>query len=313
MAISAVLPLKACGSYDVNDLKRAHILFTSLSTFMAPGLISELFIVVPEQEVELVKQEYARWQALNIIVLSEDELLPEFKRYPKMRGWRKQQLVKIAIADKVANEFYLTLDADVVCLKPLTEQQLIVDGKALLQYEQRAQHPKWWRSSARLLGISADIGPKGVGMTVTPALMSRTISQQLMQQLTPKAANQNWVDGLCSLHNPSDPRNWWIGRYLKLKWTEYSLYYLCALKLDMLHKFHVIAGTETVPQLLLIHDSHPYEHWQVADSFAPENPGLFCVVGSKTRLPPKQVFERLAPFIQHQPDPSLALLFEPVQ
>jgi hypothetical protein len=52
---------------------------------------------------------------------------------------------------------------------------------------------------------------------------------------------------------------------------------------------------------------------QVADSFAPENPGLFCVVGSKTRLPPKQVFERLAPFIQQQPDPSLALLFEPVQ
>ncbi len=28
MAISAVLPLKASGSYDVNDLKRAHILFT---------------------------------------------------------------------------------------------------------------------------------------------------------------------------------------------------------------------------------------------------------------------------------------------
>ena len=47
MAISAVLPLKASGSYDVNDLKRAHILFTSLSTFLPAGLISELFVVVP--------------------------------------------------------------------------------------------------------------------------------------------------------------------------------------------------------------------------------------------------------------------------
>ncbi len=43
MAISAVLPLKASGSYDVNDLKRAHILFTSLQTFVAAGTISEDF------------------------------------------------------------------------------------------------------------------------------------------------------------------------------------------------------------------------------------------------------------------------------
>ncbi len=310
MAISAVLPLKASGSYDVNDLKRAHILFTSLSTFLPAGLISELFVVVPGYEVELVRHEYACWQGLNIIVISEDELLPELKKYPKMRGWRKQQLVKIAIANKVSNKFYLTLDADVVFLKPLTELLLLPEGKALLQYEPRAQHPKWWRSSARLLGISANIGPKGVGMTVTPALMAKTISQQLMQDLKPKNRQLTWADRLCSLHNPTDPRNWWLGRYLQLKWTEYSLYYLCALKHQLLEQFHVIAGTSKVPQLMLIHDSHPYEQWQVADSFAADNPGLFCVVGSKTRLPPKQVFERLSAFIQRQPDARVLALFD---
>jgi alpha-N-acetylglucosamine transferase len=154
MAISAVLPLKASGSYDVNDLKRAHILFTSLQTFVAAGTISEIFVLVPAAEVELVKQEYACWQSLNIKVMAEDDLLPEFKKYPKMRGWRKQQLLKIAIANLVENEFYLTLDADVICLKPLDESKLIIDGKALLQYEQRAQHPKWWKSSARILNMS---------------------------------------------------------------------------------------------------------------------------------------------------------------
>ena len=64
MAISAVLPLKASGSYDVNDLKRAHILFTSLQTFVAAGTISEIFVLVPAAEVELVQQEYACWQSL---------------------------------------------------------------------------------------------------------------------------------------------------------------------------------------------------------------------------------------------------------
>ena len=61
---------------------------------------------------------------------------------------------------------------------------------------------------------------------------------------------------------------------------------------------------------MLIHDSHPYEQWQVADSFAADNPGLFCVVGSKTRLPPKQVFERLSAFIQQQPDARVLALFD---
>ncbi len=298
MAISAVLPLKASGSYDVNDLKRAHILFNSLQTFVAPGTISEIFVLVPAAEVELVTQEYACWQSLNIKVMAEDELLPEFKKYPKMRGWRKQQLLKIAIANLVENEFYLTLDADVICLKPLDESTLIIQGKALLQYEPRAQHPKWWKSSARILKMSPDVGPKDRGMTVTPALMSRTLSKKLMQELSPAKAGENWVDALCSLHDPANPKNWWIGRYLKLKWTEYSLYYLCAMKLGLLDQYHITAGTAQVPALLLIHDSHPYESWNVAASFDQANPGLFCVVGSKTGLPPKEVWQKVAPFIQ---------------
>lgn len=298
MAISAVLPLKASGSYDVNDLKRAHILFTSLQTFAEPGLISELFVIVPAAEVELVTKEYATWHSLNIKVMAEDDLLPEFKKYPKMRGWRKQQLLKIAIANLVENEFYLTLDADVICLKPLDESKLIIDGKALLQYEQRAQHPKWWKSSARILKMNPDVGPKELGMTVTPALMSRTLSKKLMLELSPHKAGENWVDALCSLHDPANPRNWSIGRFLKLKWTEYSLYYLCAMKLGLLEQFHLIAGTAQTPALLLIHDSHPYESWNIAGSFDLANPGLFCVVGSKSRIPPKEVWAKVAAFIQ---------------
>jgi hypothetical protein len=242
--------------------------------------------------------------------MAEDDLLPEFKKYPKMRGWRKQQLLKIAIANLVENEFYLTLDADVICLKPLDESKLIIEGKALLQYEQRSQHPKWWKSSARILKMDPNVGPKGLGMTVTPALLSRTLSKKLMAELSPTTSSaktaENWVDALCSLHDPANPKNWWIGRFLKLKWTEYSLYYLCAMKLGLLDQFHVIAGTAQTPALLLIHDSHPYESWNITGSFDLANPGLFCVVGSKSRIPPKEVWAKVGPFIQgDNPQPPL--------
>ena len=249
MTIGAVLPLKVTGSYGVDDLNRAHILFSSLQRFAEPGLFSEFYVVVPAAEVEQVSSAFARWQSLGIQVISEDTLVPELAKYPKMRGWRKQQIVKLAIAAKMQAKFYLTFDADAICLKPLSAEKLIIDGKALLQYEQRAQHPKWWRASARILKMNANVGNPQLGMTVTPAILATDIVKSLMQQLTPTSTKQSWVDWLCQLHLPKHPKNWLLHRFLMLKWTEYSLYYLCAHKLGLLDKYHVTAGTAELPQL----------------------------------------------------------------
>src|SRR5690606_8697296 len=131
MSISAVLPLKATGSYGADDLNRAHILFKSLTIFAEPNLFSEFYVVVPDDEVNLVKETFSRWDTLPIIVISESQLLPELKNYPKMRGWRTQQLLKIAIASHVKDRFYITFDADVIALKPLTLEELIINNRAL--------------------------------------------------------------------------------------------------------------------------------------------------------------------------------------
>lgn len=304
MSIGAVLPLKVSGSYGVDDLNRTTILFKSLQKFAEPGLFSEFWVVVPANEVEQVQKALARWQHLPVKVTAEDELLPELKNYPKMRGWRKQQLVKLAIANRMQSRFYMTFDADVICLKPVTEAQLVIDDKALLQYEQRAQHPKWWKSSARLLNMSPDVGDTRIGMTVTPAIMATDLCKAVMNELTPARAGKSWVDAIGELHDPANPRNWWPGRYLKLKWTEYSLYYLCAHKLGLLDKYHVTAGTPELPQRLLVHESHPYESWDTDYSFSQRCPGLFCVVGSKTFLPPAEVWQKVGPYI----DPTVAEL-----
>lgn len=295
--IGAVLPLKISGSYGVDDLNRAHILFSSLQRFAEPGLFSEFYVVVPAAEVQQVSIAFERWQSLGLQVISEETLVPELANYPKMRGWRKQQIVKLAIAEKMHAKFYLTFDADVICLKPLTAEKLIVDGKALLQYEQRAQHPKWWKASARILNMNANVGDPRLGMTVTPAILATELVKALIQQLTLKSTKQNWVNWLCQLHLPKHPKNWLLHRFLMLKWTEYSLYYLCAHKLGLLDKYHVTAGTDELPQRLLVHESHSFEKWDVARSFSTECPGMFCVVGSKTFLPPAEVWQKVRPYI----------------
>ena len=58
--------------------------------------------------------------------------------------------------------------------------------------------------------------------------------------------------------------------------------------------------TTELPQRLLVHESHPYEQWDVARSFSNNCPGLFCVVGSKTFLPPAEVWQKVRPFIATQ-------------
>ena len=172
---------------------------------------------------------------------------------------------------------------------------LVVRGRALIQYQFRCQHPKWWRSSARQLNLPVDYADDGRGMSVTPAILSKDIVALLQQELA--VGRVNWVERLCNLHRPWHVSNWTVSRLRRSKWTEYSLYYLCALKHACLSDFHIECQTTEVPQYLLNHDAHPYEQWDAEVTFSSQCTGLFCVVGSKSMLAPQLVWERVAPFI----------------
>ena len=295
MKIDLVLPLKVDGSYGCNDLLRTKILLHSLSVFAQPETLGQLFIVADEGEIPQIQGALKSFSSLPLAFVSEQELVPAFAHYPSLRGWRKQQIIKLAAATIVSQPFYLTLDADVICLRPFNYNDLVVDGRALIQYELRSQHPKWWRSSARLLELPVDDVNDGRGMSVTPAILSRDIVTLLQQDLA--NGTVSWVDRLCHLHRPWHVSNWTLARLRRAKWTEYSLYYLCAMKHACLDDHHIECQTSEVPQYLLNHDAHPFELWDASATFSPQGQGLFCVVGSKSMVPPQVVWERVAPFI----------------
>lgn len=301
--LSAVLPLSIRGSYDVDDLGRVSILFRSLVAFAAAGTFDRILIVTPPEEVAMVEARIGQWTTLPLDVMSEEALLPELAKHRHVRGWRKQQLVKLGAHRALDSDFLLTLDADVICLKPISREILLPSGRALIQYEQRSQHPKWWRSSARLLNMSPNIGDTRIGMTITPALLARDLCRSVTDALTPSSGD-SWVDRLCALHNPRSPYNWTPHRFLRAKWTEYSLYYLNALRQQQLLQFHIDAGTASVPQLMITHDSHPFESWNAEHSFSAAEPALFCVVGSKSRLTPEVVWSRISHLVPDTPGGS---------
>ncbi|MEO1230548.1 MAG: DUF6492 family protein [Myxococcota bacterium] len=55
--------------------------------------------------------------------LPEPELAPELET-SRARGWFKQQLVKLAIHERIESAFYLTFDADVVATRPVAPKDL---------------------------------------------------------------------------------------------------------------------------------------------------------------------------------------------
>lgn len=293
--LDAILPLKIDGSYGVEDLRRTDILMSSLSAFFKAGTLTTFLVVCPADEVAIVREHLSSWPNLPVEVMAEEKLVPELLRFPGLRGWRKQQLVKLASSRELNAEFFLTFDADVFSTRPTTLDDLLPGGKALMQYESRALHPRWWASSARLLSVSQGVGDPQRGMSITPAILSKNILDSLTEQLS--RPRYSWAEVLCRLHQPGHPSNWTPGRFLRSKWTEYSLYYLHAAAIDALDDYHVEGGTEDIPQLLLGHEGHPFESWQPAFTFGPDNPALFCLVGSKSGLTPTEVWDVIGDFI----------------
>ena len=117
-SLDAIMPLKVDGSYGLDDLRRTDVLMASLDAFFEPGLLSTFLVVSPAAEVPAVTSYLAQWQSLPIEVMAEEDLVPELRRYPKLRGWRKQQLVKLAAYRELSSDYCLTFDADVFSTCP---------------------------------------------------------------------------------------------------------------------------------------------------------------------------------------------------
>lgn len=245
--LDAVLPLAA------GDAERANILFHSLERFFEP--LATLWVVVPDAERERVRVPFGE-------VVVDSDVVPEIAESRPPHGWHLQQLVKLGMAERVATPFYLTLDADVICVRPTRHDDLVRDGRALAQVTP-PHHPEWNDDAERVLGLPRSERQYGV----TPALLSR--------------------DGVLGLqrHLGGD----WRARLLReLPWTEYALYNTFLEATGRWTRCHVRARDRRLyGNCVWIGSQWP--GWQ------PKGDGryFFSVVQSATRVPAADVWARV--------------------
>jgi hypothetical protein len=250
-------------------------------------VLDEILIIVPGAERSEVARTASRWSDLGVSVLAEEDAFPILRSYSRahqVRPWHRQQYIKLAtVATLARNRFVLTLDPDVFAIKPITVDDLIIDGRALLEPEDREVHQQWWADSAELLGLDPGFGRPG--MNVTPAVLVNDVVTALAARLEQRYG-RSWDEVLLTSNNT---------------WTEYTLYYLTLEQMPDRDLLHVTPGESgRTTRLLSDVNIWTHEEWNGSDFsgfFAPTNPGLFAVVQSWLRVDPREMARRLSPWV----------------
>jgi hypothetical protein len=274
-SLAAVLPRKVSGRHYGENLARLDLLFSSLLHFAAPGLLDELVVVVRGDEVDLIERHLAHWPELPLRIVVEDEHFPAFQRFTRpwqIRPWQRQQIIKLNAPRLSSAEFVLTLDPDVMAVKPVGRELLVVGGRALLEPEARGVHRRWWRDSADLLDVAP--GLERPGMNVSPALLSTAVLREVHRRLE-AVGGRPWMDILLTSY---------------CDWTEYTLYMLAAERGGLLEREHLWADDLDAPARL--HADPAVSIWGAAQAspanverlFSAGEPGLFAVVQSSSGL-----------------------------
>ena len=149
-----VLPL------TLDDLSRVAVLLHTLR-HIPSNTVHELLIFVPDGQHSLVQaaiQGIAASLAFQFSVgtIAESTLFARSTEVAKQAyPYAIQMAVKLLAARMVRTPYYITLDADVVMLRPFSVHNLIQNKKAIYHFEERSMHENWWRGSEKLLNLTA--------------------------------------------------------------------------------------------------------------------------------------------------------------
>jgi hypothetical protein len=154
----------------------------------------------------------------STIVLSEKELIPaaDYRIFRDRIGWLRQQIIKMAIATRVKTEFYICLDADVICIKPVTFYCLVRGGRPGINLEPKAWDRIWWNASGKVLRLPDPGTEYGMSSSTNIFITQEVIS---LISFIEETYGKSWIRTLL---------NWfWTNTYwFKREWTEYKLYWL---------------------------------------------------------------------------------------
>lgn len=284
-----VLPIKRnTYHWDRNEFLRfARVGLPSLERFLDPSF--SFLMIVPRGQM-LDAQKTIQSTKLRLSFIAEEDLIGE--EYGSVRGWTKQMLLKLVVADKVTDSHYLVLDADCILTKPFRPEDIFY-GDRLIGCKEKwhavdtpgyAVSTHWWRNSHQFLKpFMVDLESKNNMMSVTPEVLITREVRELMDKLKGRHAH------------------WW-NAFLASGATEFCTYWLHLMEEGKTHYYDL---REEAPSLwtMDLTRSWLYNHSDITldetvrNGFEKNENDFFIVVQSHTNVQIERLAEALAPYL----------------
>ena len=196
------------------DLERCSLMCESLDRFLLGDW--HHYLLVEPRDVSA----FMSLQGPRRTVVSETDLFPRWLRaFPDpisfgrrrvwlspfsvpLRGWHAQQIRRLALAQHVDADMLLSIDSDVVMVRPYDPSGMWVDGKMRMfridggVSQNMSEHRQWLAHAGQLLGLPAEVSPAPdyintfIGWRVDTA---RALLDHIEQ-----VSGRNWVRALIS-------------------------------------------------------------------------------------------------------------------
>lgn len=303
MWLDAVLPLAS------RDTARAELLFESLAQNFT-GL-RRIWVVCPDAQLAEISERYGKLHyPFELRVESELKVVPEFALKLRQSGWFRQQLIKLAIFERIESELYLTFDADVVCARPVTAKQLIGEGRGACFMVPQPLHNYWYERIEQVLRVKAP--HRDVMHNVTPALLHRRAVGDLRHALETKIARGEYSTGLrgwkqrwALAHAQKHPEYalWRVFLVAARPWTECALYYTFVETSGRFERYHFYAPYciySLEHSLWNAEDGQLPSNWDPSPAFIGNGPPWFLVAQSNTGIDANIIRSKLEPLLKAQ-------------
>jgi hypothetical protein len=307
------LALSNTGRDDL-DLQRFRLLLASLHRYLDADCLEEFIIVAPGRDLQPIRETASQsLSPLRIETLDELDICPEFKAAPDTlnswprpnTGWFRQQLIKLAIHDRVTTPFYMTLDSDVLFVREFDVGALFPGGKAALNVQtaddfkrlysaRKARHEvkvrqARYREAEHVLRLQRPESYSHRWYGETPVLLNRRIVADLARHVS-----DTWQ------------LPWRRALLEKLPWTEYALYFLFAESRGALEACYAPGTADTLlrlsQSLWLRADDYAtprgLSDWHPDEIFEVEKEGVAVVVLSYLGYPVGEIADLFDRFVR---------------
>lgn len=280
-SIDAVLPLIR------KDYDRFLILQKTIEKYFV-GL-NTCHIVVPHDDVSFFK---SKIDSGIYIVSDELDFVPDLLDFEKVPGWCKQQIIKFAAHKYVSSKFYLTLDADVFCVRPVNHSDLIVDHRAISRRTKEDYHPDWYKNAERILKTKRS----GYTHGVTPAILSTEAVSALLRhiEIQSNKPKEYFYRKLKSLkHKKRYTSSWATHLLLNRPWTEYSLYNTFLESENIYKNYHIDKGPFAIYNHSVWREEQ-FNDWDLTKVLEDDADSYFCVIQSTCNVPIELIHQKLS-------------------